>query len=61
MLKEKEVSTEKTESRYLERTDDVWTRLRLARLQSVEMDIPDDAKTPEQMLEEIKKKISERT
>ena len=49
---------EKTESRYLERTDDVWTRLRL---QSVEMDIPDDAKTPEQMLEEIKKKISERT
>ncbi|MBR9947718.1 hypothetical protein KE530_14975 [Clostridiaceae bacterium Marseille-Q4145] len=52
---------EKTESRYLERTDDVWTRLRLARLQSVEMDIPDDAKTPEQMLEEIKKKISERT
>ena len=61
MLKEKEVSMEKTDSRYLERTDDVWTRLRLARLQSVEMDIPDDAKTPEQMLEEIKKKISERT
>ena len=61
MLKEKEVSMEKTESRYLERTDDVWTRLRLARLQSVEMDIPDDANTPEQMLEEIKKKISERT
>lgn len=51
----------KTESGVLEGTDDIRTRLRLARLQSVQMEIPEDAKTPEQMLEEIKKKISERT
>ena len=32
-----------------------WTRIRLIRLRFVAMEVPEDAKTPEQMLEEIKK------
>lgn len=54
-------SMEKTENGTPESTLDIRTRLRLARLQSVQMEIPEDAKTPEQMLEEIKDKISKRT
>ncbi len=52
---------EKTESGVLEGTTDIRTRLRLARLQSVQMEIPEDAKSPEEMLQEIKDKISKRT
>lgn len=51
---------EKTESKFLEWINNIRTRLRLVRLQFVQMEIPEDAKTPEQMLDEIKKKISER-
>lgn len=34
-----------------------WTRIRLLRLRFVVMEVPEDAKTPEQMLEEIKKRL----
>lgn len=34
----------------------LWTQLRVIRLFFVVMDVPEDAKTPEQMLEEVKKR-----
>lgn len=52
---------EKTESRYLERTDDVWTRLRLADCSPWKWTFRMTQRHRNQMLEEIKKKISERT
>lgn len=35
----------------------LWTQIRLIRLHFVVMEVPEDAKTPEQMLEEIKKRL----